>query len=70
MRLFTDLKGELRGWDIKSVAIEAEVAPATIYFWLCGKTKKPRLDTVARVANAIGFDLQLVRKKVQLRRVV
>ena len=67
MRLFTDLKAELEAWDPKSVAKAAGIATSTIYFWLSGKTKKPRLDTIIKVADVLGYNVVLVRKQAQLR---
>lgn len=67
IKLFEDLKGELRNWNVDSVAKEAEVAPSTIYFWLDGRTKKPRLDTIVKVSKAIGFELRLVKIHNKLR---
>ena len=61
MKIYEDIKSELKGYNIESVAENSGVAPATIYFWLNGTTKKPRLDTVVRVAKAIGYELQLVK---------
>ena len=68
-RVFEDLKSELRGWDISSVARSADVAQATIYFWLEGRTKTPRIDTITKVADVIGFELALARKQVKLKMV-
>jgi len=62
IQLFEDLCNELYGYSVESVADSANVAPSTIYFWLDGTTKKPRLDTIVKVANAIGFDIQLVKR--------
>jgi transcriptional regulator with XRE-family HTH domain len=67
LKVFEDLKGELRGWNIESVAEEANLAPSTLYFWLDGKTRKPRLDTIIRAAEAIGFDVGLIKKQVNVR---
>jgi len=58
--IFEELKGILNGYNIDSVADVADVAASTIYFWLDGRTRKPRLDTVLRVAEAVGYTLQLV----------
>ena len=66
-QVFEDLKAELAGWDVESVAAMCGVAPSTMYFWLAGKTKKPRIDTISKVADAIGFELQMARKQAQLR---
>ena len=60
--IFEELKEELQEWDVESVAECAGVSNACIWYWLEGKTKKPRLDTIMRVADAIGFDLKLVKR--------
>jgi len=69
LTVFDDLKAELRGWNTRSVAQTAGVATSTVYFWLEGKVKTPRLDTVVKVADAIGFELTLRRKGRALRAV-
>lgn len=48
-------------YEIQSVAKAAHVAPATLYFWLDGTTQNPRIDTLTRVAEALGFSFRLVR---------
>ena len=67
--VFEDLKAELVGWDVCSTAEAAGVSDQTIYNWLVGKTRKPRLDTITKVASAIGFELRLARKATQLKSV-
>ena len=62
MPIFEELKEELQDWNIESVAECAGVSNACIWYWLEGKVKKPRLDTIMRVADAIGFDLKLVKR--------
>ena len=64
--IFEELKDELQAWNIESVAECAGVSNACIWYWLEGKVKKPRLDTIMKVADAIGFDLKLV-KRLQVR---
>lgn len=61
--VFDELKAELRTWNIESVADKARVAPSTIYFWLDGTTWQPRLSTVVKVAQVIGYRVALVRVK-------
>jgi DNA-binding phage protein len=61
--IFEELKEELHEYNILSVAEASGVTDACIHLWLSGQTKKPRLDTVVRVADAIGFDMRLVRRK-------
>jgi transcriptional regulator with XRE-family HTH domain len=65
--IFEDLKSELEQYNIESVAAEAGCAPATLYFWLQGKTKLPRLATVIKVADVLGYDVALVRRAAKLR---
>ena len=62
--LFTALKDALSGYHVKSVAEIAGVHHSTVYNWLEGKTEHPRIDTIEKVAGAIGFevDLKMVRK--------
>ena len=61
VRVFQQLKAELMVWNVEYVASEANVAPSTIYFWLDGTTMFPRLDTIAKVARVVGFEIKLVR---------
>lgn len=63
VRLFLDLLTCIQdsGFSVDALAQEAGVAPATIYFWLDGKTKHPRIDTVHKVATALGLDIRLYR---------
>jgi DNA-binding phage protein len=42
----------------------AEVSPQTIYLWLNGTTKKPRLDTLMKVGKVLGYRITLVKAKV------
>ena len=62
-KIFQQLKHELYKWDVQSVAEDAGIAPATIYFWMNGTTNYPRLDTISRVADAIGFEIRMTRVK-------
>lgn len=60
-RLFLDLLTAIRdsGFKLDELAKEADVAPATLYFWVSNYTKHPRIDTVCKVATALGFDVRL-----------
>lgn len=62
-QLFLDLLTEIRnsGWNFEALAEEAGVAEATLYFWLNGYVKHPRIDTISKVATALGFDVRLYR---------
>ena len=61
--LFGELKDELRKYNIGWVSMKSKVAKATMYHWLEGKTKSPHLRTALAVANAIGFEIHLVKSK-------
>jgi DNA-binding phage protein len=41
--------------DLKDLAAEANVHWVTLYSWKSGRTQRPRLDTVMRVARAAKF---------------
>ena len=60
--VFEQLKDIMRGYNVEDVAYNAEVAPSTIYFWLEGKTRFPRLNTIIKVAYALGYELKLVKR--------
>lgn len=64
-KVFLDLIADLRGYELKSVAQNAEVNLSTIYFWLDGTTRTPRLDTFIRVAEAIGYNVNLIVTKTK-----
>jgi len=63
VRLFLDLLVCIQdsGFSVDALANEAGVASATLYFWLDGKTRHPRIDTVYKVARALGMDVRLYR---------
>lgn len=60
MRVFNELRTLIFEYNVEWLSANSGVTDATIYNWLSGKTKKPRMDTVTKVANAIGWDVQLV----------
>lgn len=52
------------------LANQASVHPTTLYNWTHGEVMTPRIDTLSRVAAAMGYDICFKRrKKPQLRRV-
>lgn len=60
-KIFNQVKNEVARRNVVWVAETAGVAPATLYFWLTGRTKRPRLDTVCKVAAACGLRLEVAR---------
>jgi DNA-binding phage protein len=65
--IFGALKDEVAKYNVRATAEFAGVAPATIYFWLDGTTRQPRLTTIIKVASAVGFDIALIKQSVKLR---
>ena len=64
MDIFDQIKEVLYMTDVSWVAKHSGVSQSCLYFWLDGTTQLPRLDTVFRVADVLGFDLQLVKKEI------
>lgn len=48
------------GKSVESMAVQAGVATTTLYFWMEGKVKKPRIDTLVKVATSLGKDIGLL----------
>jgi transcriptional regulator with XRE-family HTH domain len=72
--VFTEIKRELMQYDIESVSNVSGVHISTIYHWLEGRTKHPRIDTLTAVAESIGYMIVLqlhgggsIQKKRHLR---
>ena len=57
--LFEDLKGIISEYNPLWIEQECGVTDQTIYNWLSGKTRKPRLDTIVKVAKAVGYEVTL-----------
>ena len=66
MKLFLDT---LAQYDIPAVATAAGLNPSTLYHWLSGHTKEPRLSSIAKVAPLIGLEISIVAKRHTVRRV-
>jgi hypothetical protein len=54
---FKTLKAALEAYDLTSVADASGVCPATLYLWMAGITKAPRLSTMLAVADVIRYEL-------------
>lgn len=70
-QMFLDLVGilsNIHGQELLDIADEACVAPATLYFWVSGYVTHPRLSTLVRVADALGYDITLQKRKQSLRK--
>ncbi len=64
MDIFEEIKEVLYSTNINWVSEHSGVSVSCLYLWLDGTTQLPRLDTVYRVAECLGFDLQLVKKAI------
>lgn len=65
-RLFLDIIGHLSRYnddEKKGIAEEAGVHWTTLYSWCSYKTFAPRIDTLSKVARAMGYDIVLKRTK-------
>lgn len=70
-QIFVDLLDyvqDLTNAERVELAEQAGVHQMTLYFWCSGKTVAPRINTLCRVAYALGLELTLVRRKAKLRR--
>ncbi len=61
--VFEQIKDELKSYNIGWVSEAAGVVPSTLYFWLDGQTRYPRLSTIVKVAKTLGYRLELAKIK-------
>ena len=47
------------GAELREISDHSGVSLPTIYFWLNGTTRNPRIDTISKVASCIGFEIIL-----------
>ena len=57
--VFVELKDVLHGYNLESVADCAGVHLTTLYHWLEGRTHAPRISTLVKVADAVGYRIEL-----------
>jgi DNA-binding phage protein len=62
-KLFIDLLAIIGTTNLYWLADQAGVSHGTLYNWLDGKTMKPRIDTLTKVAKACGYEIVLKRVK-------
>ena len=65
--LFIELISYIGRADIRRLAEDAGVAQATIYHWMTGETQTPRIDTLTKVARALGYSIVLKRDRALTR---
>ena len=61
--MFEELKDILQQYNLESVADASGVHWTTLYSWLNGRIKSPYISTVAKVAEAVNYELVLQRKE-------
>jgi DNA-binding XRE family transcriptional regulator len=61
--MFKDLLRHIpHHWELQCIlAHDAGVSPQTIWSWESGRTISPRINTMVKVATALGYDIALVR---------
>lgn len=64
MDIFEEIKEVLYSTNINWVSENSGVSQQCLYFWLDGTTQLPRLDTIVKVADCLGFDVQLVKREL------
>lgn len=66
-KIFLDILGQLwdRKGEFKDIAEKAGVHISTLYNWAELKTFAPRIDTLCKVAGALGFEIVLELKSPQ-----
>lgn len=60
---FKIIRKELKLYNLISVAIAANVAVSTLRFWMNGKYK-PRYTTLVKVANVLGYKINVTAEKI------
>lgn len=58
---FEKLCNVLRNKDLELIALRASVHVTTLYKWLDGTTFNPHINTVYKVARAVGYSFKMVK---------
>lgn len=67
--IFEQIRAELGAWDFPSVAEAAGITQQTLHNWHRGTVTCPHLRTLMAVAEVLGYDVQLTRRRAHLRSV-
>jgi len=62
MKIFQQIKSELKQYELKDVAEYAEVSVQTLRNWIDGKVENPHLRTITAVADALGYNVVLEKQ--------
>jgi transcriptional regulator with XRE-family HTH domain len=57
LELYYSVQLALRSCSLESVAYEAGCSPSTLYHWREGITIAPRINTLTRVAQVLGYTI-------------
>ena len=52
-----------QNWRVQDIADKAGVHQTTLNNWMTGKTVAPRLDTLTKVGDTVGYEITLRRKR-------
>lgn len=51
-------------WDgLQELSTESGVSTTCLYFWVSGKTAHPRINTMVKVATALGLEFHLYKPR-------
>jgi transcriptional regulator with XRE-family HTH domain len=57
LELYYSVQLALRSCSLEAVAHEAGCSPSTLYHWREGITIAPRINTLTRVAQVLGYEI-------------
>jgi transcriptional regulator with XRE-family HTH domain len=68
-KMFKELISHIpQHWDGQCMLAEdAGISPQTLWSWVEGRTISPRINTMVKVAAALGYDIALVKPQPKLR---
>ncbi len=60
---FADRESRMQGLSIQEIADAAGVCPPTVYKFMDGTTRFPRMETVVGIFGALGYDVVFTAKR-------
>lgn len=66
-KVYDDLVDLLWNYNPAWVAEQAKVSLPTLYNWMNANVLRPRIDTLFKVANVLGYDIVLVKRATEPR---
>jgi transcriptional regulator with XRE-family HTH domain len=61
-----DMLLDRSGEDLLRISEQAGVSMSAMYFWMNGTTTNPRIDTLTKVANVLGYEIVLRKMKAHV----